>query len=31
MAFDGIITKAVIAELKPNLIGAKVNKVFDFK
>ena len=29
MAFDGIITKAVIAELKPNLIGAKVNKVFE--
>ena len=29
MAFDGIITKAVIAELKPNLIGAKVNKVYE--
>lgn len=28
MAFDGIITRAVIAEIKPNLIGAKVNKVF---
>ena len=29
MAFDGIITKAVIAELKPNLISAKVNKVYE--
>ena len=29
MAFDGFITKAIIAELKPNLIGAKVNKVFE--
>ena len=28
MAFDGIITRAVISELKPNLIGAKVNKIF---
>ena len=29
MAFDGIVTKAVISELKQNLIGAKVNKVFE--
>lgn len=29
MAFDGIITKAVISELKTNLIGAKVNKIFE--
>ena len=29
MAFDGIITKAVITELKQNLISAKVNKVFE--
>ena len=29
MAFDGIITRAVIAELKPNLIGAKVNKIYE--
>lgn len=29
MAFDGIITKSIIAELRPNLIGAKVNKVFE--
>ena len=29
MAFDGIITKAVIAELKTSLIGSKVNKVFE--
>ena len=29
MAFDGITTKAIIAELKPNLVGAKVNKVFE--
>lgn len=29
MAFDGFITKAIIAELKPALIGAKVNKVFE--
>ena len=29
MAFDGIITKAVIEELKPHLIGGKVNKVFE--
>lgn len=29
MAFDGIVTKSIIAELKNNLIGAKVNKVFE--
>lgn len=29
MAFDGIITKALIEELKPHLIGGKVNKVFE--
>lgn len=29
MAFDGFITKAIIEELKPNIIGAKVNKVFE--
>lgn len=29
MAFDGFITKAVISELEPSLIGAKVNKVFE--
>lgn len=28
MAFDGITTKAVIAELQQNLIGGKINKVF---
>lgn len=28
MAFDGITTKAVIAELQEQLIGGKVNKVF---
>lgn len=28
MAFDGITTKAVIAELQQQLIGGKVNKVF---
>lgn len=27
MAFDGIVTKAIISELNNNLIGAKVNKV----
>ena len=29
MAFDGFITKAIIEELKPHLIGGKVNKVFE--
>ena len=29
MAFDGFITKAVVTELKNNIIGAKVNKVFE--
>ena len=29
MAFDGIITKSIIEELKSPLIGAKVNKVFE--
>lgn len=29
MAFDGIITKAIIGELNTSLIGAKVNKVFE--
>lgn len=29
MAFDGLITKAVIQELKPHLIGGKVNKIFE--
>lgn len=29
MAFDGITTRAIIAELKPNLIGSKVNKIFE--
>ena len=28
MAFDGITTKAVIAELHDNLIGGKINKIF---
>ncbi len=28
MAFDGITTKAVICELQQQLIGGKVNKVF---
>lgn len=28
MAFDGITTKAVITELQQNLIGGKINKVF---
>ncbi len=29
MAFDGFITKSIITELKNNIIGAKVNKVFE--
>lgn len=29
MAFDGIITKAVIEELKPHIIDGKINKVFE--
>ena len=29
MAFDGFLTKAIIEELKPHLIGGKVNKVFE--
>lgn len=29
MAFDGIVTKAVVAELTNNLLGAKVNKVLE--
>lgn len=29
MAFDGIITKSIIEELKPHLLGGKVNKVFE--
>ncbi len=29
MAFDGIVTKAIVSELKTVLIGAKVNKVFE--
>ena len=29
MAFDGFITKSIIEELKPHLIGGKVNKVFE--
>ena len=29
MAFDGIVTKAIVAELENNLIGAKVNKVLE--
>ncbi len=29
MAYDGIITKSVIEELKPILIGSKVNKVIE--
>jgi len=29
MAFDGIITKSIIEELKPHLIGGKVNKIFE--
>ena len=29
MAFDGIVTKAVISELNKVLIGAKVNKVLE--
>lgn len=29
MAFDGIITKAIVAELNNCIIGAKVNKIFE--
>lgn len=29
MAFDGITTKAVITELQNNLIGGKINKIFE--
>lgn len=29
MAFDGIITKAVVSELKQVLIGGKINKVYE--
>lgn len=29
MAFDGIVTKTVINELNKNIIGAKINKVFE--
>ena len=29
MAFDGIITKQVVCELEQNLIGGKINKVFE--
>lgn len=29
MAFDGFITKSIIAELNKSIIGAKVNKVFE--
>lgn len=29
MAFDGIITKSIIEELKPALIGGKINKIFE--
>lgn len=29
MAFDGFITKSIIEELKPHLIGGKINKVFE--
>ena len=29
MAFDGFITKSIIAELNKTIIGAKVNKVYD--
>ncbi len=29
MAFDGIVTKSIVSELNNNLIGAKVNKVFE--
>lgn len=29
MAFDGIVTKTIINELNKNIIGAKINKVFE--
>lgn len=29
MAFDGIVTKQVVLELKSALVGGKVNKVFE--
>lgn len=29
MAFDGIVTKSIVTELKPFIIGAKVNKIFE--
>lgn len=29
MAFDGIVTKCIAGELKNNLIGCKVNKIFE--
>ena len=29
MAFDGFITKSIIAELNKTILGAKVNKVYE--
>ena len=29
MAFDGFITKSIIAELNKSILGAKVNKVYE--
>ena len=29
MAFDGLITKSIVTELKNCIIGAKVNKIFE--
>ena len=29
MAFDGIVTKAIVAELNNNIIGGKINKIFE--
>ena len=29
MAFDGIVTKSIISELKNTIIDGKINKVFE--
>ena len=29
MAFDGIVTKSIVSELKRFIIGGKINKIFE--
>ena len=29
MAFDGIVTKCIVSELNKNIIGCKVNKIYE--